>query len=548
MGPALDLRRFVFKIVAGRWTGKRGQTLSRDALRTGSRIAARLTRALATKNSAPSVFALSAVLALAPAASSAETLLDAIQMAYQTNPTLRSQQAKLRATDEGVAQAKAGYGPQINFNGQVNNETAHVNLPPGPFLPASSANYSATTGSASIAGTQPLFTSGSVHAQVQAAKAEVGAGRQDLRSAESQLILNVVTAYEDVRRDRQTLAILREEISDIENEYQETKARTDLGDLTMTDLSQAEARLVAARSQLTLAMGQLDISNAEFANVVGENPGELEPEPALPGVPASSDQAFDIANQDNPQLLSAIETEHAAAARVRQAKASFGPTVSLQANAGISPYETFTQGSYITGATVGIVVTQPIFTSGLNTSKVHEAMDYDNSAEFDVDTSRRTVVQQIAHAWDQMSAAQSAADLEQKETELQTTAVKGYQVESKVGMRSTIDLLNAELELANDRIGLLQSQHDAYVARAALLAAMGHLEIRYLVPAAPRYDPGAAAKQVESRPNVPWVPGADVIDSILYPPVSPTPLPADLPPTPPPARPEVVSATAGAAQ
>src|SRR5579871_151957 len=453
-------------------------------------------------------------------------------MAYQTNPSLQAQQARLRATDEEVVQARAGYGVQVNFQGQGTNQTAHVNLPAGPFLPATSTTLNSTTGQAQITAVQPLFTNGRVHAQIAGARADVAAGRQDLRQNEAQLILNVITAYEDVRRDRQTLGILRDEIEDINNEYLETKARTDLGDLTKTDLSQAEARLVAAKSQLTLAQGQLDVAAAEYVNVVGQNPGELAPEPELPGVPDSPQHAFDAAEQDNPVLLSAMQSERAASAKVQEAKASLGPNVSLQAVAGVSPYQTFTPSAYVYGVTVGVVVDQPIFTSGINSSKVHQAIETDNAAELDVDTARRNVVQSVAKAWDQLVSTDRALVLQQQQVDFETVAAEGYRVESKAGTRTTIDLLNAELELANSKIALLQSRHDEYVARASLLAAMGRLELRYLMPGAPVYDPTISAKRVENRFASPWEGGFDEIGTLLYPP----------PPPPPPAVPATAEA------
>ena len=231
-----------------------------------------------------------------------------------------------------------------------------------------------------------------------------------------------------------------------------------------------------------------------------------------------------MAEHDSPVLLAAMETERAASAKIQQAKASFGPTVSLQASAGLAPYQTFTPNSYIYGLTVGVVVTQPIFTSGLNSSKVQQAIQGDNSAEYDIDTSRRGVVQQVAKAWDQFTSTEVALGLQQQQVDLEAVAAEGYRVEAKAGMRSTVDLLNAELELANSRIALLQSRHDEYIARATLLAAMGRLEVRYLLPDAPLYDPTVSAKRVANRYAAPWVSGFDAIDTVLYPPrAAPTP-------------------------
>jgi outer membrane protein len=461
--------------------------------------------------------AATALMALIPAVGSAESLYDAITMAYETNPALHAQQAQLRSTDEGLVQAKAGYGPQASVSGQAGYNAYQVHQPAGPFSPATVGRYSASTATGTVTLAQPLFTSGAVRAQVDAASANVGAGRQTLRQAEAQLIVNVITAYEDVRRDRETIKVLNTEIDALTDEYKETKARSELGDLTKTDVSQSAARVAAARAQLIVAKGQLNASNAEYVAVVGQSPGELEPEPDLPGVPTTADDAFAAADQANPEVLAAIEAERAADARVRQAKSAFGPTVSLQVTAGATPYEPYIGGQYNEDLTIGLVFTQPLFTSGINSSKVREALDDDNKAQFDVDDARRGVVEQIAKSWDQFVSLRNAGDEQTRQLTLETTAVEGDRVEERAGLRSNIDLLNAELELANTQIGLIQNRHDAYVASANLLASMGRLELRRLRSAAKTYDPEAVAKRIGDPYAPPWTGVVAAIDSIGVP-------------------------------
>ena len=474
--------------------------------------------------------AIAATLALSPAVCSAESLLDAIRMAYQTNPTLKSQQAQLRATDETYVQARAGYGPQVNLNGQVSYQTARIDQPASPLAPANSASFQGQTGAASLSVMQPLYTSGAVRSQVEAASANIAAGGQDLRQTEAQLLLNVITAYEDVRRDRETLRILAMEIDALDHEYQETKARGELGDLTRTDVAQSEARLFAARAQRVITQGQLNASNAAYLNVVGQNPGDLEPPPELPGLPATVDDAFTIADRDNPQLLAAKEAERAADAEVKQAKAAFGPTVSLQVSAGIAPVAAYIGGQYDRDVTALAVVSMPLFTSGLNSSKVREALENDNRAQYDVQTARRGVVQSVARSWDQLTSIRNAIALNEHQVELQAIALEGNQVEQKVGLRSTIDLLNAQLEMATDQIGLAQNRHDEYIAGATLLAALGRLEARYLTPGAPIYDPAVSANRVKDRDAPPWVGAVAAVDSVAAPsgnkPVAPAAAPA----------------------
>ena len=458
--------------------------------------------------------ALGLALAVCPAACLADTLFDAIQMAYETNPTLRAQRAQLRVDDEGYVQARAGYGPQVSVTGQYGWQGARVPQTASPFAPATTTDYSAGTGSAQLIVTQPLYTGGAIKAQVQGAAATVLQSREALRQAEGDLLTKVITAYVDVRRDRETLRILREEVDALAADDKEAQARGALGVATRTDVAQAEARLLAARSQLIAAQGRLNASSAEYLAVVGESPGELEPEPDLPGMPLSADDAFATADQNNPQILAAIQAERAAHEKINEAKAAMRPTVSIRIDAGISPIEPYLPKPYDQSVTAAAVVTQPLFTSGIYSSKIRQAVEGDNEALLNIEATRRAVVELVAQSWDQAASTRAANEVVERQVEAEEEALKGDKIEERAGLRTTLDLLNAENELNEARLTLIQGRHDAYVAGASLLAAMGVLEARYLTPKGQIYDPVAALDRVKNRGVPPWVDLIGKVDGV----------------------------------
>jgi outer membrane protein len=438
--------------------------------------------------------------------------MDAIRLAYQTNPTLRAQRAELAAIGEGYVQARSNLGPQVNVNGIGGYSIARVQSAQTPFTPASDTTYRGATGTGDLSIVQPIFSFGANKAQVRGAKDDVMAGREDLRQAESQTLQKVIQAYIDVRRDRQVLAILRDEVDHLQREFNEAKAKGDLGQLTRTDVAEAQAHLLAAEAQLQTARGQLTASNAEYLAVVGENPDELAPEPDLPGVPATIDEAFAAADQNNPQIRSAIEAERGAREKVNAAKAAYGPTLGVRLDAGVQPVLPYIPGVYDRNVTVAAVVTQPIFTSGLRGSKVREAADRDSEAMIQVDAARRAAVQSVAQAWGTWTSARDTADLTARQVEAENVAVEGNEVEERVGRRSIFELVNVELDFANARVQLLDARRDEYAARAALLGAMGVLEARFLTPDVALYDPAASLKKAERAGGVPWEGAVEAID------------------------------------
>ena len=459
-----------------------------------------------------SLAALSLFAAGCPGVGHAESLLDAIRLAYQTDPTLRAQQAALRAVDEGYVQALASAGPQVSVNGQYSYQSAQVRQSQ-LFFGTTTTDYHAANGSADLSLVQPIYSSGAISAQVHGAADSILVSREQLRQAESQLLQKVVTAYVDVRRDRETVRTLDAEISVLGAEFAEIKARAEHGVLSKTDVDQSEARLLSAQAQRNLALGRLNVSGSEYLSVVGQNPGELEPEPDLPGVPGKVDEAFDAADQNNPQILGAIADERAAREKVNQAKSATGPTVSIRLDAQTQPVEPYLPQQYARSLSAAAVVTQPIYTAGMNSSKVREAQENDNRAQLNIEAARRAAVQQVAQAWDQLISTRNAIAIEQRQLDVEGETAKGYRIEEKVGLRSTIDLLNGELELTDTRLSLLQSKHDEYVARASLLAAMGLLEARYLTPGLQTFSPEHSLKRVTGGPTSPLKSAVTTIDS-----------------------------------
>ena len=457
-----------------------------------------------------------ACLALVLAGSaSAETLYDAMALAYDTNPALRAQRAAVRAVDEGYVQARSQYGPTLSFSGQAGYQIARLDQQ--ALVSIGAGDLYATTGTADLSLTQPLYTGGRVKAQTDSAAADIFVNREMLRQTEVQMLQNVVTAYMDVRRDHQEFDIVRAEIDALGREVEEVRAKGRLGDVTRTDVAQAEARWLSARAQLALYQGRLQISGAEYLNVVGRNPGELAPEPDLPGLPTEVEQAFNAGEANNPQLLQAIQTEKGARAQVAEARAANMPTVSVRVDLAVGPIAPYDRHDYDKSATAAVVLNQPIFASGMNSSKIREALERDNRAALDIETARRNMVQAVAQAWDQLTSSRVALEIEQRQYDAEAVAVQGNRVEERAGTRQVIDLLNAEQELANTRITLAQDRHDEYVARAALLAAMGVLQADLIVPDLAPYKPQTSLKRAMRRVSVPWTGAVQALDGVAAP-------------------------------
>ena len=459
--------------------------------------------------------AVGALALLGPGAVWAETLADAVALAYQSNPTLQTQRARLRALDEQYVQARAGYRPQADLAGQAtytNNETAF-------------GTSETNAGAAQLSVSQPLYTGGRVSNGVRAAEADILSGREDLRQVEASVLLTVIQAYVDVRRDFQSLIIRQENINVLRRQLEESRARFEVGEITRTDVAQSEARLASAQALLANAQAQLAISRSNYAQVVGQNPGDLEPEPALP-LPATIDQAFDTAQAISPAVRSAAFSEQASRSRVAAARSDLRPSVSLQARLGYSgPLDPLDRRDFDRQFTASAVVSQPLFAGGIRRSRIRQATEQNTADLIAIEGARRGVLQDVSQAWNQLLAARGNITANEEQVRASRIAAEGVREEAAVGLRTTIEVLNAEQELRNAELLLVAARRDDYLAGASLLSAMGQLEAQNLLTGVPTYDPDESFRRVRRAGSVPWEPLVEALDGYRAPePLSRTPV------------------------
>jgi outer membrane protein len=481
-----------------------------------------------------------AVLCAFTASARAETLADAIVMAYQTNPTLQGQQAEQRALDETYVAARSGFRPNASVSASTQYQREDFGAEGGATTTASGAfvvsqgsgRVESNAGGAQLTISQPLYTGGRTEAGVRAAEATVLAGREGLRSTETSMLQSVISAYEDVRRDQAIVGIRRNNVDVLASQLDETNTKFQVGQVTRTDTAQAEAQLAAARALLSSAQAQYEISRAEYTAVVGQNPGELAPEPNLPGLPTTVDQAFDIAEAENPALKKAVITEQSSRAKVVQAKAANRPTIALQGTLGYSgALMPFNTRDYDQAITAMATVSQPLFTGGLNSSNIRAALEQNNADRVGIEAARRQVVQGVSQAWNVMASSHANTGSDEEQVRSAQVAFDGTQAEYRAGLRTTLDVLIAQETLRDAELALVQARHDEYVAEASLLGAMGRLEAHSLVRGLAFYDPAKSFNKVKRIGAVPWESLVERLDSLGAPKAPSAASPADQPST-----------------
>ena len=405
----------------------------------------------------------------------AQTLEEALSLAYAANPEIAVERAQLDATREGVAQARAGGLPQITAGAGYEKVDDTQSISSDVFgAGADSRNFKLDAATAQVQGEQQIFAGLRNVNAIRQAKARTKAGGARLSLVEQDVLSRAAIAYFDVVRDMVVYRATENNVQVLMKQFDEVAFRFDIGEVTKTDVAQSEARLAQARARMTTAQAQLAISRAAFAELIGQMPGSLEEEPALPETPATLEEAKAIARELSPFIAQAQMREEASRRGIAIAKGAFSPTISLRAEYQYAeePSSFIAQDERFA---YGVRVTAPIFLGGLNLSRVREARAVNRADRRRITLAERQVESRVTSGWQRLAAARANIVSSQTQVRANALALDGVRREAEVGERTTLDVLDAEQEYLDAQVALANAERDAQTATFQLLAAIGLL-------------------------------------------------------------------------
>lgn len=403
---------------------------------------------------------------LAPAAAQALTLDEAIALAIQYDPGLRRAQAEREAAHARLQQARAGGLPSVLLSASAAEGSTNF----GNFF--GFGQRTLTPRSAEVSITQPILTGGAVSAAVSQAKAgeaQAGSGYEAVRLG---LIADVAEAYVAVRIAEQAVGLQQAEVEELAVVRSQAQRKFDDGEVSRTDVDQAQARLSGARASLASGQGDLAKARARYHVLVGEEPVGLDAPGEPPATPQTLEDAVEQAKAGAPGVAAAEQAVRAAEAAVRRARAEGAPTLSLVAQAS-TIRDQFFPGYKADGGAVGVAARWPLFTGGLVSGKVSEAQAGQRAAEAALDQARAASEEAAIDAWQARQTADQVAQAASDQAKAAQSALDSVRNETRVGAKPTLDLLDAEREALAARIGQLQADGARVVAAYRLKAAIG---------------------------------------------------------------------------
>jgi TolC family type I secretion outer membrane protein len=445
------------------------------------------------------------IIALIATSARTQTLTDALAEAYNTNPQLLAQRALLRATDEQVPQALSFWRPTVAFTGQVGIASNSLERPPTAAELATGTTRSVLHAITrpdllQFQATQPIYRGGRTVAQTRQAINTVESTRAQTLAVETTVFQAVAMAYLDVVRDQALVEVQRNNVEVLRKQLEATQDRFRVGEVTRTDVAQAESSLAQAQGQLVSQQGQLEISRAEYVRAVGHPPGRLILPRDRPTLPATREEALSLAGSNNFSVISAQFAELAARDNIDVVRGQLLPQISVIGTLARTYDQSVSfKGALSNTAQVTAQLTMPLYEGGAIYSQTRQAQQTVGQRRSQVDDARRAAVQTATQFWSTLQAGRASIASFSAAVRAAQIALAGVQQQALVGTSTTLDVLIQNQQLLTTQSQLVTAEHDTALAEFNLAAAVGRLVAPELNLPVKLYDMEQHYKQVKDK-------------------------------------------------
>ncbi len=444
----------------------------------------------------PGVAALAAALAFGtlgaialPPGAVAADLIEIQRLARENDPQFAAARAGWIASRERLPQARSGLLPSLSLSGSANrNDTNATLLGAGnPFFQPGGSRFDTT--SLNLQVIQPVFRPAT---RVQYDQAGIQLEQADLQLllASQDLTLRAAQAFFDVLSAQEALAVVESQKRAIGEQLAQAKANFEVGTATIVDYNEAKARFDLASSQEIAGRNDLEVRRQALQQVIGRlPPTDLRPlrDTAVLAPPAPHDiEQWSGQARDNALTVRIQQASVELARReIDRQRAGHLPTLDAvgsagNSRAGASP--TSSIGTDVTQVVLGLQLSVPLYQGGAIDSRVREAVANRERALLDVETARRAAVLAARQAYLGVTSGISQVNALQAAMESAGISLESTQLGLKVGVRTQVDVLNAQQAFFNARRDLVLARYSTLLSGLRLQAAVGDLQDDDLQP------------------------------------------------------------------
>lgn len=403
-------------------------------------------------------------------------LLDVYQQALAKDPTLASALNANQAAQELIEQAKALYRPNVNFTANANATQTDIKyIGANVFRNDGKSNFEGYN--YGVNARQPIFRMQN-WVQIDQSKTQVSQADKQFHLTQQQLMLRVTQAYFDVLLAQDNIGLLRAQKEATQSQLDQARANFEVGTATITDFNEAQARYDLILAQEIAANNAFEVAQYSIQAITGSLPNQLvtvRSDIAVQTLTQSMKNWLEVAEQNNLNLQIQKDALTIAEQEVKRNQAGHLPTLDAVASYTDSYANGSANGfgSELKSAVIGLQLELPLYQGGAISSRTRQAVLNKQKAEEDVEVARRSVNLETQRAY--LNLNTSAAQITAFEQALKSaqSQVDSTKLGFEVGVRTNVDLLNAEQLLFSAKRDLLQARYNYLVNIIRLKTATG---------------------------------------------------------------------------
>lgn len=412
------------------------------------------------------------------AESKQQSLLDIYHQALSHDPTLASALSANQAAQEIIEQGKALYRPTVNFNAGANASQTDIQYNGAgnnPFKAAGRANFEGYN--YGVDARQPIFRKQNL-VQMEQSKTQVSQADKQLHLSQQQLILRTTQAYFDVLIAQDKIELLIAQKAATLSQLEQAKANFEVGTSTITDVNEAQARYDLIVAQEIAAVNEHQIAERAVQAITGELPQKLATVKAdikTNTLEQSMDKWLEVAAQNNLNIQILQDTVKFSEQEIERSKAGHLPTLDAVA----SYSDTYSNGSAtgfgsdLKSGTIGLQLQIPLYQGGAASSKVRQAVLNKQKSQDDVEIARRQTELETQRAYLNLSTTIAQVKAYEQALISSQSQVDSTKLGYEVGVRTSVDVLNAQQQFFSAKRDLLQARYNYLVNIIRLKAASG---------------------------------------------------------------------------
>lgn len=414
----------------------------------------------------------------------------ALTYLYKTSLELQAKRAEMEATMEDLPITQSEYRPSIGLQGSYGR---------------TNNNYEGTTGTshsekaAASAELRQKIVMPKYAPSIRKVRASIEAAEFSLLDAEQTVLLSAVEAYMNLYRDLQVLEVQRANTAFLEKNLEFVQARYDIGDATLTDLSQVKGRLAESKAELAQAEGQAQSSRSTYTRVVGIPPQRVAKILLPKGLVSSKEKLVIITLQNSPTLKSARASEKAARATMDIAESEFLPSVDVVASAGRTGERIGDPKYRLNDTSVKAVLNVPFDLSGKLQAGLRKSHQLLTKAIFERKVAETKAKEEAQVVWSNFSSAKKRYNEFSKEIKQAAIALQSVQLEMQAGSRTVAEVLEARKELLKAQVSQAKIYRDLMVAAYGILKTQGILTARSLGLPVEYYNAKSYLEEVDGK-------------------------------------------------